>query len=345
MPDPAVVVAMREFKQALLMREAVQMKEMVRQWIQVEDELELLIDSLVLDVMDMEARGEEISAARLYRLDRYQQLLAQTQREFTKYIDDYAADSIVDYQNINALAGLDDAVRAIQLSYIQHGIVEPTFMRLPIEAIENFVGIAGNGMPVNELLKLRMVLDENGAPIPGVLEGLTDALLQGTALGRNPRVVARMMRSKLAGGLNKALVIARTEGLRPYRHVSSEQYVASGVVQGMRRLTAHDGSVCPACLADEGSVYSIYEVIPDHPQGRCTSVPIVKNMPMVQWTMGEDWFSGQSVSTQRGILGNSAWEAWNDGMFNFKDLVTHTDDATWGRGIVPTSLSELLKAA
>lgn len=327
------------------MREASTVREMTKQWIRVEDALELQIDSLVMEVMDMQERGEVISPSKLFRLERYQRLLAQTQAEFAKYVENVADPDIASLQAANATAGLRDAITATQLSYLPSGTVGVSFATLPVDAVQNLVGIAGDGQPLGDLLWSRMVRAPDGTPIPGVIDGLTDALLQGVAQGKNPRAVARAMSGKLAGGLNKALVIARTEGLRPYRQAASDQYAASGVVIGMRRLTAHDGRVCAACIADEGTLYSVHEIIPDHPQGRCTSVPVVRNQPIVQWTMGEDWFNRQPDATQKSIMGNSAWKAWNEGVFEFKDMITRTDDATWGKGLVPSSLSKLLKEA
>ena len=201
----------------------------------------------------------------------------------------------------------------------------------------NIVGIAGNGRPLGELLRNRMVTRD-----ADVWQRLVDNLVRGTALGRNPRDVARAMRDDLAGGLNKALVIARTEGLRPYREASRAQYEASGVVTGQKRLCAHDGRVCGACLADEGTVYGLGEVIPDHPNGRCTGVPIVTGMPETRWTAGEGWFQEQPQEVQVSILGQAKWQAYQEQRFKFADLVTHTHDATWGGGLTPTPLSKLV---
>jgi hypothetical protein len=339
MPDPAVVVAMREFKRGLLLREAAQMQEMARRWLELERALEAQIAALTEELSRMGAAGEAISRARLYRLERYQRLLAQTQREVRRYAT-WAEGEIGRQQATLARLGLEHASQAIQLSYWPS--VGAYFDRLPREAVEYMVGLAGDGAPLGELLKLRMVRDAAGRPLPGVWERLTEMLIRGTGQGWNPRKTARAMRDDLAEGLNKAMVIARTEQMRVYREVSRQQYEYSGVVKGQKRLTAHDGRVCPACIADEGTVYPLGSTISDHPQGRCTSVPIVVGLPEVEWTGGEQWFRQQDGATQRAILGPGRFEAWQAGQFEFAALTTHTYDPTWGGGVRPTPLEQLV---
>jgi hypothetical protein len=150
------------------------------------------------------------------------------------------------------------------------------------------------------------------------------------------------MADDLTGGLQKALLIARTEQLRVYREASRQQYEASGVVVGQKRLTAHDDRVCGACIADEGTVYDLDEVISDHPNGRCTSVPVVEGLPEVEWLAGERWFREQSPEAQQSILGRGTWDAWEGGEFEFGDLVSRSRDATWGAAIRPTPLQDLV---
>jgi len=335
LPDPAVVVAMREFKTGLLAREAGQMREMTGQWLTVERSLSELIENLATDFERRKAAGEAITPSALYRMERYKRLRAQTRDELTQYVA-WADGSLTRYQSGTVDLALDHSAQAIQLSYWPG--VGVYFDRLPREAVEYMVGMAKDGKPVGDLLRRRMIREDQD-----VWQRLVDSLTKGTALGRNPRDVARDMRDDLAGGLTKALVIARTEGLRPYREVSRSQYEKSGVVIGQKRLTAHDGRVCGACLADDGVLYDLKEVISDHPQGRCTSVPVVRGMPETTWTAGEDWFKQQSEDTQLSILGRSKLEAWRDGLFDFRNLVHRTDHPTWGKGLTPRSLADLLK--
>jgi SPP1 gp7 family putative phage head morphogenesis protein len=334
-----VVTVMREFKAQLLAQEASQMQQMAKRWIEVEQSLDAYISALVQEIDEKRRLGQPVSESQIFQLRRYQELLRQAEVQFAQYVA-WADEEIVRQQGRLARLGLDHAAQAIQASYWPSMGV--AFDRLSVEAVEIMIGLAGNGAPIGELLRLRMLRDANGQPLPGVWSRLTRTLIESTAIGRNPRQTARMMRNDLAGGLNKALVIARTEQLRVYRMAATQQYRDSGVVRGHKRLSAHDGRVCAACLADEGTVYSIDEVIPDHPQGRCTGVPIVKGMPGVNWLSGENWLKAQPADTQRQILGGSRWDVWQEGAFAFSALVTHTHSSEWGGGVTPTPLSQLV---
>lgn len=350
MPDPAVVVAMREFKAGLLVREALQMQEMARHWLVVEQALEAQISALTQEIASMRAAGETVTRARLYRLRRYQRLLAQATSEFENYAA-YAADLIEEQQRILASLGVDHAYRAIQYSYWPS--MRVALDRLPISQIEYMVGLAGNGAPLGELLKERMI------QASGAFERLTGTLIQGTAQGWNPRKTARRMQGDLAAGLQKALLIARSEQMRVYRTANLEQMRQSGVVEGWKRLVAHDGRVCAACLADEKTLYKLEEEVEDHPGGRCVPVPVVKGMPEVDWLSGEDWLRNPDPESrmrilernkdfttwedvQRAILGKGRYEAWVAGQFEFSQLVTRRYDPVWGGSITPTPLKELV---
>lgn len=339
MPEPAVVDAMREFKQALLAREMAQMQEMAGRWVQVEQALSGELAALTEQAARLREAGESLTEARVYRMRRYRRLLGQAQEEAARYTD-YADQTITRGQEEVAAWGIDHASRSIQLSYAPR--VGVYFDRLPVEAVEHLVGLATDGGPVRDLLRRRLVRDENGRPLPGVLERLTRTLINGTAQGWNPRKTAREMRDDLTGGLQQALTIARSEQMRVYRQAGLDQYRASGVVEGQKRLATHDGRTCAACLADEGNRYPLDAVISDHPNGRCTGVPIVSGMPEVRWLSGEAWFRAQPEEVQRQILHDGRFEAWQEGAFSFQALATHTQDPTWGAGLKPTPLNQLV---
>ena len=144
MPDPAVVVAMREFKAGLLAREDGQMREMAERWLGVERALTERIELLASDFERRKQAGETISAAALYRMDRYKRLRAQTRDELENYAA-WADGSLTRYQDGTVDLALDHSAQAIQLSYDRG--VGAFFDRLPKEAVENLVGIAGNGRP------------------------------------------------------------------------------------------------------------------------------------------------------------------------------------------------------
>lgn len=334
--EPVVVTAMREFKQGLLARESSQMTAMARRWLTVERALSADIELLARQMEEEREAGKSVSQSKVYRMARYQSLKAQAEGQFRQYAD-YADRTITNAQGEMVGLGIDHAVRSTQLSYFP--AVGAYFDRLPLEAVQHMVGIAGDGKPVGDLLRQRMLKEERA---PAGWHRLTDMLVQGTAKGWNPRKTARKMRDALTGGLQKALVIARSEQIRVYKQASVDQYVASGVVLGQKRLVARSGQPCVACLADDGTIYNLNQIIPDHPNGRCTGVPIVRGMPDPTWPTGKEWFDQQPESVQRSIMKGERWEAYKAGKIQFADMGAYTFDPTWGGGVTPVSVRDLL---
>ena len=334
--EPLVVQRMREFRELVIARESIEMQAMARRWVEIENALMSSIENLADRFAD-----EQPTPAQLFQMDRYRELLSQTQQQVDGYAE-WAAGEIAHNQATLARWGVAHAQEAIQLTYFQAGAIGVRFDRLPVEAVEIMIGLAGDGAPIGDLLRDRMVRDAQGNPLPGVWDRLTRTLVEGTALGRNPRDTARRMRDDLAGGLNKALTIARTEQLRVYREAGVQSYRESGVVRAMKRLAAHDGRVCPACLAEDGKIYPLDEAMTDHPQGRCTGVPLVEGLPDTTWLAGEAWLRQQDEGIQRSILRGGYWQAWRDGEFAFADLATTTRHPVWGGGLQVTPLGSLV---
>ena len=252
MPDPLVIQVMRQHKQALFLKEEAQMAEMALRWLDVERKLEAQIAALTQQI----ANEGITSQAKVYRLDRYKQLLSQTRVELRTY-EDYVEGRIVQGQLDYGALGIRDASEAIQASYGDYG---PWFNRLDVRATENMAGMLGNGKPLRGLLS---------EAYGDAAQGLTEALTRGTALGWNPRKTAKAMQDGMAHGLGRMMTIARTEQMRVYRESSRMQYEESGVVEGFVRLTAHDSRVCLGCLALEGERFTVKESLYDHPNGRC----------------------------------------------------------------------------
>lgn len=327
MPDSAVVVQMRQYKAALLRQEQSQMREMAQRWLGVERRLHGQMDALALDMTRIAADGGRVSQEMLMTQVRYRELLIQLQGELRGFTDNVEV-QITEQQRRLARLGIAHAENAIQVQGIRAG-----FNRLPVEAVENMVGLAGNGSPLRALLT---------ATWPDAALGMTQELINGVALGWNPRKTARAMAAGATRSLDRMMVVARTEQLRVYKESNRQSYIASGVVTSYARLATHDRRVCAACLMDEGHVYELDETMPEHPQGRCTLIPYVKGVPNPQWKKGEEWFREQDVATQTSILGKGRYEAWQQGRFGLDDLVRVIPNTIWGDSLGVVPLRELV---
>ncbi len=331
--EPEVVRAMRAFKAELLALETEQMREMARRWLAIERSLQGRMDALALEIHALRAQGDAVPAARLFRLERYRILLAEARVEVTAYMD-AAADLIERQQRSWGDLGVQQARAAILTSQVENGLIAGQFDRLPVSAIENMVGLVGDGTPLDRYLQSNA--------LPGALDGLSRSLVDAVALGINPRETARRMASGLAGGLNSALNTARTEQLRVYREAARQQYVLSGVVRGYKRLSARDDRVCIACLVADGRFYELDQAFEEHNCGRCTLVPVVEGLPEISWQSGAAWFEAQDEATQRRIMGAGRFDAWQSGAFDLQDVVTLHEDPVWGNALMPTPLKDLV---
>lgn len=327
MPDSAVIVAMRQWKAALLREERAQMAAMSRAWLSVERALYADMNLLAEQMTRVARDGGTVTQGMLFQDDRYQQLMAQLTDELTRYTP-YVERTISDRQRQLARLGIDHAARAIEAQGVSAG-----FARLPVEAVENMVGLAGDGSPLSALLRRSW---------PDAAQGITNALIRGVALGYNPRKTARLMAQGSTRSLDRMMNVARTEQLRVYRESSLQSYRASNVVSGYRRLCSHDDRVCASCLADEGQLYDLGTTMPEHPSGRCAPIPQVIGVPQPQWLKGEAWLREQPPATQLSILGKGRFNLWDAGRIGLQDLITIVPNDIWGDSLQVTALRELV---
>jgi hypothetical protein len=335
MPDnrePTLIGLLREQRQALLAGERTQMREMARRWLELEQTLEGMTMSLALEIERMRELGIPITEGKIMQLERYQSLLLQVRAEVDLYAR-YADDLIRSRQSELAALGASDAGTALTTAMRQAG-VGAYFNRLPVQAVQAMVGLAGDGSPLYQLL---------GESYGDAAQGLTAKLLEGVALGYNPVKTAHMMADGMGMGLNRALVVASTEQLRVYREASRLQYQESGVVKGYRRMAKHAQDVCAACLMAEGTFYKTEETFEEHPSGHCTLLPVIEGLKEPKWTYGEAWFRAQNDSVQEQILGSGHFRAWKEGKFKLKDIVKRKTDPVWGSWLSPAPLTELVK--
>jgi len=331
MPEPLVITVMNRFKSDLMRREAAQMRSMARRWKQTEAALLDQAELFALRVKEDGLTAAQLRDAR-FMLDRSQSLLRQARRELTKYVD-YAGPLIETGQRQAAAGGIQSANAAINAIASEAG-VNIDFNRLPVAAVENMVGLAGDNSPLTTLLE-----SSYGAGV----DGMFTELIRATALGKNPKeTAARMVREGYSQSLTRMMVTARTEQLRVYREAARQAYQESGVVERFRRLSTRDNRVCAACLMADGEFYELYQVLRTHPVCRCGLLPVVTGFPEVEWTKGPDWFMQQSAKTQQDILGPGRFAAWKDGRFELDQLVTVRSNERWGDSIQPTPLKVLL---
>ena len=330
-PDPAIVRVLREYKAALQRREQDQMAEMALRWLDVERALAAQMELLARDVADMRAAGHNITPDALREMQRYRDLLAQIRIEVARYTG-YADQTIIGETGRWVQLSIDAAIESINAGYQDARMPVPNFTRLGTQAAENAIAWASKGAPLHELL---------AASYPDAVQGITQELINGTALGWNPVKTAAAMRNGSALGLNRSLLIARDQQMRAARAATDEQYRVSGVVKGKIRLAAKDLRTCPACLARDGEWLPLDDPGYDHPQGRCSFVPQLAGVPDPRWQTGAEWFETLDATTQERMLGNSLYQAWKSGKTSFANIAQTTEHDVWGAGLRIKKASEL----
>ncbi len=215
-----------------------------------------VVSSALEDKIKALSELEDLSRNQLYKLDLYKEFLSESRKQINKY-SQVASEIISDNQKIFAQTGLESTQEIISL-------VNVRFNRLPVQAVENFIGMSQEGSPLFELLK---------KSYPESVTKLTDTLLKSIALGNNPRETARLMAVDMDFNLTRALRIARTEQMQLFRETSKMQMEESGVVKGFELITEEDA--CELCLSQKGKNFEFNENPELHIGCRCGYLPVL----------------------------------------------------------------------
>jgi SPP1 gp7 family putative phage head morphogenesis protein len=276
------------------------------------------LEKLTAQIAEARAKGEVVNQFWLLRQQRYGDLLRQVNEEMRKF-SDLAEATIVKQQSAAVKAGLNDSAELVEAA-AGSADVGTVFNRLPAAAVENLVGTLGNGSP------LRTLLDQLPRSGRAIVE---QGLIEGVALGRNPRAIARQIREGLGGNMVRALTIARTETLHAYRQASIQNYRAnSDIVTGWYWRSGRGRRCCASCCALDGTFHPVAEPFRSHPRCRCVAVPAVRGVTVDR---GVDWFERQDAETKRAIIGtDKGYELYKRGELKLGDFVGLKRDPRWG---------------
>jgi SPP1 gp7 family putative phage head morphogenesis protein len=286
--------------------------------------------------------GQPISPAWFYQQDRAETLKAQIEAELRRFAA-HAEESTTALQRQAVTAAGGHAAGLVDLAAgVRPAGLEVPFDVLPTAALQDLVGFAADGSP------LRDVFGE----IAGVAERVTDTLGASLAAGLGPRETARLLRRQFGVGLARALTISRTETLRAYREAMHRNYEANDdVVEGWVWHATLTPRTCAACWAMHGTVHRLDERMDEHPNGKCTAVPVLKpwselgvdlpdRRPVV--ASGEEEFAKLTAAEQERVLGKAAYEAWRAGAVKLGDFAGHKHDAEWGDTLRRRSLRDMV---
>ena len=332
-PEPQIIRTMREYRELLEARELDAMRAMTSRWLEIERRLEADISALAFEIARRRDAGEVITQQMIWKMERYQQIKAKLADEVKRYNKNYLIGAIEQQQRDFGMLGLQSSRDAITAGFVTAAKMPPFFPILNRDQIETMVGFLGNGSPLLTLLK---------NDYPDAIDGLTNALIHGIARGLGPAQVAREMANGMGMGLERAMLIARTEINRTYRTASIMQYRASNVVSGFMRLVKK-ATACMACLMLDGEVFEVADDLGDHPRGKCIAVPNIKGVRPPTWEKGPQWFKTLTPDEQLTRMGADKYDLWKAGKFDLADMAKVQHSAVWGDSPRVATVAELTK--
>ena len=320
--DPLIDLAQRQ-KTAVQRRSDDSLRRIVSTYTTLVKGLQDKIDALMLEI---EASDDEITPGQAVKLVRYNELIVQAEEQLQRYTA-WLQVELSQVQGTEIAHANNDAQALLRASSTVPGVdpatpgtagVDVMFNRLPVEAIERIVDYTAPGSPLDQRLQMLA---------PGVSERVADAFVQGLAMGRNPRVIARQITDAFGIGLTESMKLSRTLQIWTYREVTRANYaVNTDVLEGWYWMSALDpGRTCMSCVNMHGTFHTMDETLNDHYNGLCTMLPAIKGRESRLGT-GEDWFASQPESVQRTMLGNK-YDAWSAGDVQISQMTTtHSDD-------------------
>jgi len=336
-----------ELRRAARARNKGTQADLARTYREAYDRIRARLDDLTEQIARARSAGEQVDQSWLLRQWRLRTLEGQVLDEMRLWSDG-AARRITDEQ-VQAIAhGRADAAELIgvQMGPAPTPAAAAAFApQLPRGALEALAGRMSDGTPIADYMARTIG--------PATWEGVRGALIEGVALGLNPREIARAAARSTGLPLARALVIARTETINAYREAARQTYAANPrtVTAWMWQATL-DRRTCAVCWASHGEVHPPDEMLSSHPSCRCTMLPVTRTwaelgfpgVPETQATLepGEDIFRRQSAEVQREVLGPGKFDAWHEGDFALRDLIVHTTHPVFGAGRRERALRELV---
>lgn len=325
--DPEVLKIAQRFRKNLdgLVQEDV--ISMAEAWRKPLEALEEVVKRITKEIQAKMDAGEFVGVEWFRELDYYKILKGQVQEQYGN-LSQYAIGKVAKDQLEYAQIGAEQARALLQAT----AIGKYQFPKLPQYTIEALVSNLQQSSPLETLLR----------PLGAITwEHITSQLEIGLAMGKPLKEIATALAQASNLGFTRALVITRTEVLRAHRAATMEFYRKSSAVTGFKRLAdARNG--CMACIAKDGELFTVREAFYDHPNGRCTLIPIVAGVAEPTWEPAWKRFETLPESEQKERMGIEFWHNWKEGRFTIKDLGSRTVNPIWGDSPKVTPLSQLV---
>ena len=284
------------------------------------------------DLLLLEIGDSAPTSGQLVRLARYKDLMGQAAEELQGF-SSLTRNEIEKAGELGVKLGELHARELVSVTAVGDASMAAGFNKLHTEAVKSLLGFLDPQGPLYERL---------GLLAPHTAGLVSDAIVEGVALGKNPKVIANSVRDAFGRGLTDALRTVRTVQIYSYREANRASYLAnSDVVGGWIWGATLDGKTCGSCWAMHGSIHGLDEVLDDHYSGRCAEVPLVKGFASPIQETGEQAFEKLSEAEQRQILGPGKHDLYQSGQLDFGKLSVKRDDNVYGTMRSEATLKEL----
>jgi SPP1 gp7 family putative phage head morphogenesis protein len=328
-------------------------RAITRGWVRAWDELAPAWRAAILDVVAQAAANQRWpSAFELRRIERLatsarasQEALIRLSREAGVIITDGAG------RIIKVDADMEPRLIASQLPAAERPA-----------ALVRFAGRIGPGALSAIVARTTGQITSTLRPLSAeAYEAMQRALIQGIAVGDNPRTVARDMLARVEGafngGLSRAVVISRTEMLDAYRAASAYSHaVNSDVLAGWTWTATLDRRTCVSCWSMHGRTFPLDTPGPlDHQSGRCARCPQTRSWsdlgfrgisePPSAMSDARAKFDSLPRDQQLAIMGPARLAALQSGRLAWDDLAVQRHSTGWRTSYVPVRVSDLPREA
>jgi hypothetical protein len=333
MPDtvPDIVKTLLEQRAALEAQDAEYIARLVDAYKTIYSRLQGDIDALMLAIEKVGAT----SSGQVVRLSQYKRLMEDIERELVKYAGYVEVEIGAAARASMTMASADTKALMTQL-LAETGIGADAIKILWPAAIEKLLGY----------LEPEGALFKKLGGLPGyTAKQVSDAIIAGVGVGKNPLTIADMITDKFGMALTDSMRMMRTVQLYSYREASRANYISnSDVVRGWVWYAEMDESTCMSCIAMHGTFHELDETLDDHHNGRCCMLPVTYTMDNPVDKTGEEWFNEQSEATQQNMMGKEKFDLWQADGFKFNELSRTGEDEVYGQMRTETPLWELLGA-
>lgn len=324
---------LKKHRQRILAGDRQALREMLAAYESVREDLRQQLRTIERRIKTARANGETLSSSWLYRERRIKELVDQVNGEIERF-----GQTVAEITARNQRAAI--TIARDQAREILETMAEPipnVGSMLPTRTLETAVGLMGDGSPIYAYWA------ENVAP--AVAEALKKELIRAISTGADFRSVARNLMK--AGDIvrRRALMIARTEVQRVRRETTRAIYQENDdVIEGWEWVAAKSIRTCAACLALDGRQFKLKDEFPQHPNCRCTLIPVIIDVGRPPRTTGQEWFDGLADDEKEKIIGKDALAMLKAGDVKLQDFVGWRRDKLFGRSIYKKSLARIINA-